>query len=109
MNSNLTPFFIRGQVIYDNMKKFASQLPPGRARRIAFSEFCKGIREGDYLIKVSRKNKLNYCGEDLLYIDYSYTGHGWFALSKRKDAQWFTAKEAHEFVNRNKGFAVVKR
>jgi hypothetical protein len=46
MNNNLTPFSIRGQVIYDNMKKFASQLPPGRSRRIAFSEFCKGIRQG---------------------------------------------------------------
>lgn len=99
--------------MYDHMKHFADQLTAdgiqGRERIKAFRQFSAGLREGDYLIKVSRKNQLNYCGEDQLYIDYSYTATGWFVLDKRKHAQWFTAKEAAEFVSRVKGFQVVKK
>jgi hypothetical protein len=95
------------------MKQFADQLTAdgiqGRERVKLFNQFCKNhLREGKYLIKVSRKNAQNYCGEDKLYIDYTYTAHGWFALSKRANAQWFTAKEAAEFVSLVKGFQVVK-
>ena len=111
--NNLTPFKIRGQAIYDRMKQFADQMTAdgiqGRERVKTFRQFCKDIREGDYLIKVSRKNERNYCGEDQLYIDYSYTAHGWFVLNTRDNAQWFTAKEAAEFVSRVKGFQVVKK
>lgn len=110
----MTPFKIRGQTIYDRMKQFADQLTAdgiqGRERVKLFNQFCKNhLREGKYLIKVSRKNAQNYCGEGNLYIDYTYTAHGWLTLSKRANAQWFTAKEAAEFVSRVKGFKVVKK
>lgn len=113
MNNNLTPFKIRGNEMYDQREKFASQLTKdgivGRERVRVFNQFCKEQRDGDYLIKVSRKNVVNYCGEENLYIDYTYTADGCFALSSRKNAQWFTAKEAAEFVSRVRGFCVVKK
>lgn len=71
--------------------------------------FLKDVRQGSFLIKISRKNKWNYCGQNSLYIDFTYSADGWFALSSRKNAQWFTAKEAYEFVSKRKGFSVVKK
>ena len=103
----------RFTLIKDKMNSFSSKLTNdgivGRERTLAYRQFCKDIREGDYLIKVSRKNKRNYCGEDNLYVDYTYTGDGWFVLSARKNAQWFTSKEAADFVKRNKGFSIIKK
>jgi hypothetical protein len=72
-------------------------------------DFLKSKREGDYLIKVSKNNKHDWCGNDQQYIDYTYIQPGWFALSKRSNAQWFTSKETHEFMKNKKGFCVVKR
>lgn len=110
-DNNLTPFKIRGNEIYEQRKKFASQLTEdgivGRERVRVFNQFCKEQREGDYLIKVSRKNPVNYCGESNLYIDYTYTATGYLVLSSRRNAQWFTA--AAEFVSRVRGFCVVKK
>ena len=67
-------------------------------------------REGEYLIKVSRNNKRCYCGDDQMYVDFTYTGD-WFALSNRKEAQWFSGKEAHELITTKfrKGFSIVKK
>ena len=72
-------------------------------------QILRDSREGDYLIKVSRNNVLNFCGEDQQYIDYTYIRHGWFALGSRKDAQWFTGVEAYEWLKGKKGFTIVKR
>jgi hypothetical protein len=69
----------------------------------------KEKRSGDYLIKVGKNNKRNWCGEDMQYIDYTYFGNGWFCLGSRKGAQWFTGKEAFEFIQGKKGFTIVKR
>ena len=106
-------WFSRGKVLSKERAGFAAFLTEkgifGTARRKEYCQFCKDTRVGNYLIKVSRRNKYNYCGERNLYIDYATVGDGWYSLSTRKNAQWFTAKEAYEFVNRNKGFTVVKR
>jgi hypothetical protein len=72
-------------------------------------QFLKSSRQGQYLIKVNKNNLRNWCGESEQYIDYTYLQRGWFALSTRKEAQWFFAHEAHEFVSCRKGFHMVKR
>lgn len=106
-------FKIRGSELFKQRKIFSNFLSErgihDREQRKAFTQFCKDQRAGDYLIKVSRNNRINYHGESNLYIDYSYTADGWFVLNSRKNAQWFTAKEAYEFVGRMRGFAVVKK
>lgn len=79
-------------------------------RQTAFNrQYLKDNREGDYLIKVGKNNKRNWCGENQQYIDYTYSDDGWFALGSRKNAQWFSGKEAHEFITGKKGFAIVKK
>lgn len=83
-----------------------------RSRNAPVSENRKILRSarcGDYLIKVGKNNKTNWCGIDQQYIDYTYLQSGWFALSCRKDAQWFSGVEAQEFIKGKKGFAIVKR
>jgi hypothetical protein len=72
-------------------------------------KYLKGIREGECLIKVGRNNRMNYHGEANLYIDFTYIRPGWFALSSRKNAQWFTGAEAQEWIRAYKGFTICKR
>ncbi len=72
-------------------------------------KFMKDFRDGDYLIKVSRNNRRNYCGESNLYIGFSYDGGDWFTLMNRKNAQWFTGREAQEWIRAHKGFTIVRR
>lgn len=73
-------------------------------------QFMLNAREGDYLIKVSRKNKKYYCGEYNLYVGFSYVGgDGWMSLLNRRRAQWFTGKEAQEWIRNCKGFTIVKK
>lgn len=72
-------------------------------------KYLKSVRCGNYLIKVSKNNKLNWCGADNQYIDYTYLQRGWFALSTRENAQWFTGIEAQEFIKGKKGFYIVRR
>jgi hypothetical protein len=71
--------------------------------------FLKSQRCGDYLIKVSKNNKRNWCGEDQKYIDYTYTQKGWFSLCCRKNAQWFSGVEAQEFIKGKQGFTIVRK
>ena len=74
--------------------------------------FLKMRRDGNYLIKVVRNYHMNYVDEDQMYIDFSYnSSNGWFALSSRKDAQYFSSKEAHELIQKifKKGFTICKR
>ena len=83
-----------------------------KSRKASPSEnrkFMCSVRCGDYLIKVGKNNKKNWCGIDQQYIDYTYLQSGWFALSCRKDAQWFSGIEAQEFIKGKKGFTIVKR
>lgn len=83
-----------------------------KSRKASTSEnrkLLRSARYGDYLIKVGKNNKKNWCGTDQQYIDYTYLQSGWFALSCRKDAQWFSGIEAHEFTKGKKGFTIVKR
>ncbi len=72
-------------------------------------DFLKRFRHGDYLIKVSRKNRRNYYGESNLYIGFCYDGGDWFSLMNRRNAQWFTGKEAQEWIRSHKGFTIVRR
>ena len=72
-------------------------------------KFLRSARYGDYLIKIGKNNKRNWCGSDQQYIDYTYLRSGWFSLSCRKDAQWFSGIEAQEFIKDKRGFTIVKR
>lgn len=85
------------------------QLKSRKATPSVNRAYLKSIREGDYLIKVSKHNRLNWCGMDKQYIDYTYLQSGWFALSCRKNAQWFSGLEAQEFIRGKKGFHIVKK
>lgn len=72
-----------------------------------YRERIKSLREGDYLVKVSKSNKWSGMGVD--YIQFDYGLHGSVALGRRRDAAWFTKEEAHEFIKCvKKGFKVVK-
>ena len=70
-------------------------------------KFLKDRREGEYLIKIGKNNKYNWCGEDQQYIDFTYNRSGYFSLSNRDNAQWFKKEEISGWVM--KGFVVVKR
>lgn len=86
--------------------RLTPEYPKNDFDRVTFNcEFLKSKREGEYLIKTS---KSNCWSEDTQYIDFSFMNK-WFAFSRRSEAQWFSAKEAHEFLFKRKGFKMVKR
>ena len=81
-----------------------------RHKRIQFNcQFMLNAREGQYLIKVSRKNKRCYYGEDNLYLRFTYCDGGWLSFGTRKEAQWFTGHEVQEWIKTHKGFTIVKK
>lgn len=74
-----------------------------------YRSILRDSRKGDYLIKVSKNNTRNFCGEDAMYVEYTYSASGYYVLGPRKNAQWFTGKEAFQWVSNAKGFTIVKR
>lgn len=69
-------------------------------------QFLMSKRFGDYLIKTAKSNSW---GSGADYIDFSFKGDGWICFSDRKRSQWFTAREAHEFLKSRKGYVAVKK
>lgn len=68
--------------------------------------FLMSKRVGDYLIKTAKSNS---SGSGVDYIDFSFKWDRWASFSSRKNAQWFTGREVHEFLKSRKGFVAVKK
>ena len=91
-------------------KALASKTEPKRPDEKLVYHYCervKALREGDYLVKVSKHS--GWAGMGVDYIQFDYGLHDSIALGRRRDAAWFTKEEAHEFIKCvKKGFKVVK-
>lgn len=69
--------------------------------------FLLARREGDFLIKTGKNSKQHIPHQS--YVDFTYNADGWWTGGPRKEAQWFTGKEAHEFIRTHKGFHIVRK
>ena len=90
------------------MKPFWDQLTRGNTQEdLNFNkQLMLGARQGDYLIKSQEKW---YCLQGEGYISYTFKNKGWFFLSTRKNAQWFSREEAVELIKKFPKFKIVKK